>query len=108
MFFKQLREFSIRGHGFGDSIAKDLFDKLRWNRSLTKIDYDNNSMIARKKRQSELTVTLFRCDHCWMVLHTPVPQCKQVTDNNHKGNVIKQTIGHDSKSNIPNWTSTNS
>jgi len=39
-----LQELSIRGHGFGDDMAKDLFDVLRWNVSLRILDVDNNNI----------------------------------------------------------------
>jgi len=40
----KLQKVSVRGHLFGDAGAKDLFDMLRWNKSLRKIDYDNNNL----------------------------------------------------------------
>jgi Ran GTPase-activating protein (RanGAP) involved in mRNA processing and transport len=39
----KLRKVSLRGHGFGDAVAKELFDCLRWNTSLLSLDIDNNS-----------------------------------------------------------------
>lgn len=39
-----LQELSIRGHAFGDDIAKDLFDVLRWNQNLKVLDVDNNNI----------------------------------------------------------------